>query len=144
MRKWTVNYTRQSVHKTGVNNTDKVDIQTSEKGVNFEKLIPDVANSAVEEPSSSNSDPLNSKGRATDNHKFNKGSTSAAAMSVSLQKALEARRGPLNEIECLAVLGQALKTVQTLVETPFDISNPSSLSKRQDINLFLYKPFPTC
>ena len=142
MRKWTVNYTRQSVHKTGVNNTDKVDIQTSEKGVNFEKLIPDVANSAVEEPW--NSDPLNRKGRATDNQKFNKGSTSAAAMSVSLQKALEARRGPLNEIECLAVLGQALKTVQTLVETPFDISNPSSLSKRQDINLFLYKPFPTC
>ena len=135
MRKWTVNYTRQSVHKTGVNNTDKVDIQTSEKGVNFEKLIPDVANSAVQEPS--NSDPLNRKGRATDNQKFNKGSTSAAAMSVSLQKALEARRGPLNEIECLAVLGQALKTVQTLVETPFDISNPSSLSKRQDINLFL-------
>ena len=141
MRKWTVNYTRQSVHKTGVNNTDKVDIQTSEKGVIFKKLIPDVANSAVEEPSSSNSDPLNRKGH---NQKFNKGSTSAAAMSVSLQKALEARRGPLNEIECLAVLGQALKTVQTLVETPFDISNPSSLSKRQDINLFLYKPFPTC
>ena len=134
-----------SVHKTGVTNTDKVDIQTSEKGVNFEKLIPDVANSAVEEPSSSNSDPLNRKGRATDdNQKLNKGSTSAAAMSVSLHKALEARRGPLNEIECLAVLGQALKTVQTLVETPFDISNPSSLSKRQVINLFFYKPLPTC
>ena len=144
MRKWTVNYTRQSVHKTGVNNTDKVDLQTSEKRVNFKKLIPDVANCAVKEPSSSNSDPLNRQGRATDNQKFNKGPTSAAAMSVSLQKALEARRGPLNEIECLAVLGQALKTVQTLVETPFDISNPSSLSKRQDISLFLYKPFPTC
>ena len=72
MRKWTVNYTRQSVHKTGVNNTDKVDIQTSEKGVNFEKLIPDVANSAAEEPSSSNSDPpLNRKGRAFDNQKLN-------------------------------------------------------------------------
>ena len=144
MRKWTVNYTRQSVHKTGVTNTDEVDLQTSEKGVNFEKLIPDVANSAVEEPSSSNSDPLNRKGRATDDQKFTKGPTSAAAMSVSLHKALEARRGPLNEIECLAVLAQALKTVQTLVETPFDISNPSSLSKRQVINLFLYKPLPTC